>query len=186
MTSILTIKGSTSTQQIEDAIPYTDMRRHAIERRDDAAAVIAEQGDQDVLELHQIDGVDVLYSPTFGYAYVNAQSGGIGDSMVIDNGEAASAEHAALVWQTRNAPEGAIFEFTWRNKFLCTDVESIGGFRDKLAEAVATLDRWMAAGVTLDEFSGIEDDYATFQTTNKEFALAEGFHLAQPDEEDDD
>jgi hypothetical protein len=104
MTSILTIKGSTSTQQVEDAIPYTDMRQHAIERRDDAAAVIAEQGDEAVLELHQIDGLDVLYSPTFGYAYVNQKGSGTGDSMVIDNGEAESAEHAVQIWRDQNGP----------------------------------------------------------------------------------
>jgi hypothetical protein len=95
----LVIKASTTTQEIEDAIPYVDMRRHAIERRDDAAAVIGEQGDQEVLELHQIDGVDVLYSPTWGYAYVNQQGSGTGDSMVLDNGEAESAEHAARLWR---------------------------------------------------------------------------------------
>jgi hypothetical protein len=104
MSLILTIKASTTTQQIEDAIRYLDMRKHAIERRDDAAAVIAEQGDQEVLELHHIDGLDVLYSPTWGYAYVNHPTGGIGDSMVLDNGEADSAEHAARVWREQNGP----------------------------------------------------------------------------------
>lgn len=98
MTKILDITATTSTEQIEAAIPYADMRKEAIERRDDAAAVLAEQGDQVVLELHSVDGVDVLYSPAFGYALVNAVSRGVGDSLVIDNGEANSAEHAAAVW----------------------------------------------------------------------------------------
>lgn len=102
MSLILVIKGSTSTQQIEEAIRCIDMRQHAIERRD-AAAVIAQQGDQAVLELHEIDGVEVLYSPVFGYAYVNGRSGGTGDSIVLDNGEADSAERAARLWREENA-----------------------------------------------------------------------------------
>lgn len=63
------------------------------------AAVLAEQGDQAVLELHEVDGVTVLYSPVFGYAYVNEAGPGVGDSLVIDSGEADSPEHAARVWR---------------------------------------------------------------------------------------
>ena len=94
----LTIKASTNTDSIEAAIPYLDMRQEAIERRDDAAAVLEEQGDQVVLELHKINGVDVLYSPAFGYAYVNEASPGVGNSLVISGGEADSPEHAAGKW----------------------------------------------------------------------------------------
>ena len=94
----LEIKASTTIEAIEAAIPYLDMRREAIERRDDAAAVLQEQGDQVVLELHDVDGVDVLYSPVFGYAYVNERSPGIGNSLVISSGEADSPEHAAEQW----------------------------------------------------------------------------------------
>jgi hypothetical protein len=95
---ILTIKATTTDQEIENAMRYVDMQKEAKERRDDAAAVLAEQGDQAVLELHDIDGVDVLYSPTFGYALVNEVSPGIGDSLLIENGEAGSPEHAARIW----------------------------------------------------------------------------------------
>lgn len=98
MTAILTIKASTTDAEIESAIPYIDMRSEAIGRRDDAAAVLEEQGDVTVLEYHSIDGVDVLYSPAFGYAYVNAMSPGVGDSMLIDNDEADSPDHAARQW----------------------------------------------------------------------------------------
>ena len=94
----LVIKASTNTDTIESTIPFLDMRAHAIEVRDMAAAIINEQGDQDVLELHQFGDVHVLYSPTFGYAYVNEKTTGTGDSLVIDNGEADSAEHAAAQW----------------------------------------------------------------------------------------
>lgn len=96
---------------------------------------------------------------------------------------------ATIAQQTeavRNAPDGAIFEYTWRNKFLCIDATNIDEFRDTLADAVATLDRWKALGVTLVKGSGIEDDYATFQTDSKEVALAEGFVLAEPDVDDED
>ncbi len=99
MTKTLEITASTSTDAIEAAIPFLDMRAHAIDLRDMAAAVIEEQGDQLVLEVHDVDGVSVLYSPTFGYAYVNEPSPGVGDSVLIDNGEADSAEHAADLYK---------------------------------------------------------------------------------------
>jgi hypothetical protein len=99
----LTISATTSTEAIEAEIPFIDMREHAIEMRDMAAAVLEEQGDQEVLDLHDIDGVTVLYSPTFGYAYVNEMSSGVGDSLLIGNGEADSPEFAAQQWRTEGA-----------------------------------------------------------------------------------
>ena len=98
MSKVLTITATTTNEQIESAIPFLDMRKEAIERRNDAAAVLAEQGDQTVLELHDIEGVMVLFSPVFGYAIVNEQSSGIGESLLIDNEEAESPEHAAARW----------------------------------------------------------------------------------------
>ena len=95
---IITIKASTATSEIEAAIPFLDMRAHAIEMRDMAYQVMAEQGDQDVLELHEIDGVTVLFSPVWGYAYVNESSPGVGNSLEICNGEADSPEAAAARW----------------------------------------------------------------------------------------
>jgi hypothetical protein len=88
--------------------------------------------------------------------------------------------------QVRNAPGGSIFSTLWRNKFIATDATNIEEFRTCLAHAVATLDRWILAGVTLDPTSGIEDDYAVFQTDSKEVALAEGFQLDQRDDDDPD
>lgn len=99
MALILTITGKTTDIEIEQAIRYVDMRIEAQGRRDDASAVFEEQGDQTVLELHDIDGVDVLYSPVFGYALVNEHSPGVGDSLLIESGEAASAEDAAARWK---------------------------------------------------------------------------------------
>lgn len=95
---VFSITATTPTEAIESAIPFLDMRAHAIEVRDMASAVLAEQGDQEVLQLHDVGGVSVLYSPTFGYAYVNEQSGGVGDSLIIGSGDADSAEHAAQQW----------------------------------------------------------------------------------------
>lgn len=94
----LTITAATSNETLEQEIPFIDMREHAAEMRDMAAAVTEEQGDQVVLELHDIDGVTVLYSPAFSYAYVNEMSVGVGNSLLIGNGEADSPEHAAQQW----------------------------------------------------------------------------------------
>jgi len=95
---ILTITATTTDDDLQ-AIPYLDMRQEATERRDDALAVINEQGNQTVLEYHHIDGVDVLYSPVFAYATVNELSSGIGNSLVIEAWQCESPEHAARVWR---------------------------------------------------------------------------------------
>lgn len=95
----LTITATTTDDEINNAIPYLDMRQEAIERRDDAAAVLEEQGDQMVLEYCQVEGVDVLYSPDFGYALVNERTAGAGDSLLIGNGKCAGPYHAARVWR---------------------------------------------------------------------------------------
>ena len=97
------ISASTTDLELEN-IRYSDMRREARERRDDAAAVQSEQGDQEVLEYQEMDdGVVVLHSPVFGYALVNQRSTGEGDSMLIENGQADSVEHAVSVWRVANA-----------------------------------------------------------------------------------
>lgn len=98
MAKIMEICATTTDADLE-AIPFLDMRREARERRDDAAAVIEEQGDQLVLELHEIGGVTVLYSPVFGYALINELSPGVSDSLLVDNGQAESPEHAATFWR---------------------------------------------------------------------------------------
>lgn len=105
-TAALTIKASTTTEAIEAAIQFLDMRAHAIELRDMAAAVIDEQGDQVVAELHEIDGIAVLWSPVFEYAYVNEAGPGIGDSLLIGNGECPSPGHAVAWWKLGESPVG--------------------------------------------------------------------------------
>lgn|GEM_PF-3581247 len=99
----LAITATTTDAELE-AIRYNDMRREARERRDDAAGVLEEQGDQTVLEYQESDdGVAVLFSSDFGYALVNQLSGGVGDSLLIENGQAESIEHAAQQWRDANA-----------------------------------------------------------------------------------
>lgn len=88
----LTVRATTTDKEIE-AIPYLDMRQEATERRDDARAVIAEQGDQTVLEYHDINGIGVLFSPAFEYAVV-----GDGHNMIIETWHCASPERAARAW----------------------------------------------------------------------------------------
>lgn len=92
----LHITASTTVEEIEAAIPFVDMRKEAIERRDDAKGL--EDSDEVVLELHEFGDVLVLFSPVFGYALVNEKTSGTGDSLLIDNGQADSAEHAAQQW----------------------------------------------------------------------------------------
>lgn len=99
----LSITASTTNDQIEAAIPFLDMREHAIEMRDMAAAVISERGDQEAIQLHDVDGITVLYSPTWDYAYVNERSHGIGNSLILDNDCAGGAEGAARQWRGEDA-----------------------------------------------------------------------------------
>lgn len=96
---MFSITASTTDQEIENAISFLDMRAHAIERRDDAAAVIEEQGDQEVLQLHECDGVTVLLSPVFGYAVINEKSTGVGNSLFTDNGDVGCPEDAVKIWR---------------------------------------------------------------------------------------
>jgi hypothetical protein len=98
MTIELIISATTTDAQIEAAIPFIDMRHHATEVRDMAAAVLQEQGDIERLELHEIDGISVLYSPEYAYAYVNQVSSGVGNSLVIDADGARTVGDAVAQW----------------------------------------------------------------------------------------
>ena len=79
------------------------MRKEARGRRDDERA-IAEgwelSDDFQTLTYHEFaDGVCVLYSPIFGYAYANQNTTGVGDSLLIESGRAGSPGHAAAQWR---------------------------------------------------------------------------------------
>lgn len=87
MTKILDITAATTDEQIENAISFLDMREMAL----------AERG-KTTLELHDVDGVTVLYSPDHLFACANQMSPGVGTSLVIDAGDAASPEEVADRW----------------------------------------------------------------------------------------
>ncbi len=99
-TPTFTICASTTDTDIEAAIPFCEMRREAIERRDDAAAVIDEQGDQAVLDLYEINGVTVLWSEAYCYGVVNETGPGVGDCMYVseDQDGVVSPVQAAAYW----------------------------------------------------------------------------------------
>ncbi|MCS0585341.1 hypothetical protein NX784_27555 [Massilia pinisoli] len=78
------------------------MRDHARECRDDASAIVKDEGDCTLLKYHDADGVNVLYSPEFGYAYVNEKSPGVGNSLFLEIDEVTSVEQAAEMWNASN------------------------------------------------------------------------------------
>lgn len=83
----------------------------------------------------------------------------------------------------RNAPESTEFTYTVRNKFLCTDTDTIAAFRQRVQEHLEMLLEWERAGVTLRDDGGVEQDYATFVTTDKALAVKWGFTVEEePDE----
>lgn len=100
MTIQLEITALTSDEEIMDAIPFLDMREFALCRRNDAKAPY-EAGDdlESVLELHEIDGITVLWDPIWACCLVNEASPGVGDSLILYNGEAMSPEEAAKAWR---------------------------------------------------------------------------------------
>lgn len=89
---VLTISASTTDEAIAQAIPFPDMRAHAL----------AGRGGADRLELHEVAGVTVLLSPIRSYAYVNELGPATGDSMLISHG-CTGADHAAAVWRCKAA-----------------------------------------------------------------------------------
>jgi hypothetical protein len=103
MTTILNISGTTTDDQIYSAIPFCDMRAHAVELRDAAAAVIDVQGCHNVAHIHDMDGILVLHCPIWEYAMVNERSPGVGDSLMTDNWEAPTPAAAAAIWRGEDA-----------------------------------------------------------------------------------
>ncbi len=106
-TPTFTNRASTTTYaDIEDAIPYGEMRRHAIERRDGAAGVIDELGDEEVLDLYEIDGVLVLWSDAFCYGVMN-RTDPFDDCLCLYAGEkpegVVTPAEAAAYWHKQHA-----------------------------------------------------------------------------------
>lgn len=87
MENKLTISGITRDDEINENIPFEDMRLHALFLRDNVAAVMSETGDYAVADLHVTDdGIYILEEITAPVycAMVNQLSGGVGDSVVLD------------------------------------------------------------------------------------------------------
>jgi hypothetical protein len=66
------------------------------------------------------------------------------------------------------------YVYLWRNKFLAIDTTNFDEFLERMESAVETLKIWKDNNVILEPH-GIDDDYATFVTTDPEFAEREGF-----------
>jgi hypothetical protein len=67
------------------------------------------------------------------------------------------------------------FERTWRNKYLTTDATTIDDMIHGLQEAVEELRTMKAAGVTLVNDGGTEDDQALLVTEDPKVARRFGF-----------
>ncbi len=78
------------------------------------------------------------------------------------------------------------YTMLWRNKFLTIDAKSLHDMIVILKGAVAELEAMRNSGkITLDEDSGIGDDYATLVTTDPKIAEEFGFEEEVNEEEDD-
>ena len=97
MNLITTISATTGTGTIINAIPFADMRQHAIMLRDMADAVREEMGDQEVAELYQDGAIMVLFSRSFGYGVVNQTNHHINHSLYVE--EISTPDDAAAEWR---------------------------------------------------------------------------------------
>lgn len=88
---LLTVTATTTDDEINDTTPYLDTRKEAFEHRSDGEMMC---DDSYNLEYHEINGVNVLYSPAFGFALVNDMSPGVGDSLLLEAGECTGPEDA--------------------------------------------------------------------------------------------
>jgi hypothetical protein len=77
------------------------------------------------------------------------------------------------------------YEFTWRNKFLTTEVKTIGEMAQTLEGAAQQLRDMEQDGVTLDPDSDMADDYAMLVTDDPEVAHKYGFE-EEVEEEDEE
>lgn len=84
------------------------------------------------------------------------------------------------------ADAGTEFTIGWRNKWLCAEATSMEDFATSLERAAAEIRRLAALGITLRDDDGVADDYATFVTTDKAVAIAEGFGVDEAWHTDDE
>jgi hypothetical protein len=99
--------------------------------------------------------------------------------------EAGAAAPSAAMSMRRSGQE-AIYERTWRNKWLTAQATSITDMIEALREAVAELQEMQAADVVLVDDGGTADDYARLVTDDPVVAAKFGFEEEEPDEEDED
>jgi hypothetical protein len=86
MTKILNITAATTTDCIEKAIPFDDMRGHVYACIDGGLAV----------ELHEVAGVMIAWCPSANFAVFNEKASGAASSLLV---EADSLESAVAAWR---------------------------------------------------------------------------------------
>lgn len=77
-----------------------------------------------------------------------------------------------------------VYETLWRNKWMTSDAKTIEDMILMIRGAADDLQAMKDAGITLDEDSGISDDYARLITTDPKVADTFGLELYEDDEED--
>src|SRR5579883_916779 len=87
--------------------------------------------------------------------------------------------------ESKEKEEGKMSEYryTWRNKWLTSDAQSIDDMIAGLRRAANELGKMKRAGVMLDPNSDIESDYADLVTNDQE--VAERFGFDGPDEDEE-
>jgi hypothetical protein len=79
------------------------------------------------------------------------------------------------------------YEYLWRNKYLTAEAETLDEMINALQAAVDHLREMRSAGIILDEWSGMADDYAVLVTTDPAIAERFGFEpVTEEDDEEDD
>lgn len=78
------------------------------------------------------------------------------------------------------------YEILWRNKWITSEAKTIDDFIETYEGLVSLFRMWKEKGIILDDDSGIDDDYATFYTFNKEVAEELQFKKWDQDEWDED
>lgn len=71
----------------------------------------------------------------------------------------------------------ALYQTTWRNKFLTAGCKTIHEMAEALRQAGDLLARMAADGVTLDEDGSMEDDYATLALVTNDRKLARKYGM---------
>lgn len=75
-----------------------------------------------------------------------------------------------------------VYMTTWRNKWITSGASSIGDFI-KIFEALAEKFRqWKELGITLENDSGVGNDYATFITDNMDVEIKANFTFNMGDD----